>query len=44
VVLGRAVPTTYRYTVTVIRANGNQDKDAAPRTSSASTFFVSVVR
>jgi hypothetical protein len=34
----------YRYTVTVIRADGRQDRDAAPRESSSSTFFVSVVR
>jgi hypothetical protein len=44
VVLGRPVPTSYRYTVTVVRADGRQDRDAAPRVSSASTFFVSVTR
>ena len=44
VILGRPVSPMYRYTVTVIRADGRQDRDAAPRESSSSTFFVSVVR
>jgi hypothetical protein len=44
VMLGRPVSTTYRYTVTLIRANGRQDRDAAPRESAAATFFVSVIR
>ena len=44
VVLGGTPPTSYRYTVTVIRADGRQDVDAAPRVGTASTFFVSVVR
>jgi hypothetical protein len=44
VMLGRPVSSTYRYTVTVIRENGRQDRDPAPREASSGTFFVSVVR
>jgi hypothetical protein len=44
VVLGRPVSSTYRYTVTVIRADGSQQRDATPRQGASSTFFVSVVR
>ena len=44
VILGRPVVARYRYTVTVIRANGRQDRDTQPREQSASVFFVSVVR
>jgi hypothetical protein len=44
VVLGRPVSPTYRYTVTVVRANGVQERDAQPREASAALFFVSVVR
>jgi hypothetical protein len=44
VMLGRPVSSAYRYTVTVIRADGHQDRDGAPRESSSATFFVSVVR
>jgi hypothetical protein len=44
VVLNRPVATAYRYTVTVIRANNRQDRDAQPRDGSADVFFVSVVR
>lgn len=44
VILRRNINTTYRYTVTVIRANGNQEQDAEPRQQSARTFFVSVQR
>ena len=43
VVLGRPVSSTYRYIVTVIRANGRQERDAVPRESSSATFFVNVV-
>jgi hypothetical protein len=44
VILGRPVATNYRYTVTVIRANGDQERDPQPREGSADLFFVSVVR
>lgn len=44
VMLGRPVSPDYRYTVTVIRADGRQDRDASPREGSAATFFVSVIR
>ena len=44
VILDRPVATAYRYTVTVIRASGRQDRDAEPRSGSAEVFFVSIVR
>ncbi|HSN19254.1 MAG TPA: hypothetical protein VLS49_01165 [Usitatibacter sp.] len=44
VVLRRPVSGTYRYTVTVVRANGTQDADPQPREQSAQVFYVSVVR
>lgn len=44
VILSRPVSQDYRYSVTVIRADGRQDRDAAPRTDDAQTFFVSIVR
>jgi hypothetical protein len=42
VILRRAVDTSYRYTVTVIRKNGRQDRDAAPRQAAGRILFVSV--
>jgi hypothetical protein len=44
VVLGRPVSATYRYTVTVVHADGTQDVDPQPREQSAQVFYVSVVR
>jgi hypothetical protein len=44
VVLGRAIDTTYRYIVTVVRSDGKQERDAEPRQGSAKTFFVNVQR
>ena len=44
VILGRPVVSSYRYTVTVVRANGRQDRDPQPREGSAGLFFVSVIR
>jgi hypothetical protein len=44
VILRRRVDTSYRYTVTVIRADGRQDRDPQPRQHTARLFFVSVVR
>lgn len=44
VVLGRPVSSRYRYTVTVLRANGAQERDPQPREQSAELFYVSVVR
>jgi hypothetical protein len=42
VILRRAVDTSYRYTVTVVRADGRQERDAEPRQGTARTFFVSI--
>lgn len=42
VVLGRPVSSTYRYTVTVVRADGDQQRDAQPRQGSSDVLFVSV--
>ena len=42
VVLGRPVSSTYRYTVTVVRANGEQQRDSQPRQGSSDILFVSV--
>jgi hypothetical protein len=44
VMLNRPVATTYRYTVTTIRADNRQDRDAQPRDGSAPVFYVIVVR
>lgn len=44
VILGRPVSQAYRYSVTVVREDGRQDRDSAPRTDSAQTFFVAVLR
>ena len=44
VILGRPVDPAYRYTVTVIRSNGQQDLDPEPRHGTADLFFVSVVK
>ena len=44
VVLGRPVSSTYRYIVTVIRADGRQQRDTVPREGNSGTFFVNVVR
>jgi hypothetical protein len=44
VILGRPVAAAYRYTVTVIRANGEQQRDPQPREQTAGLFYVSVVR
>jgi len=44
VILNRPVSATYRYTVTVVRANGSQDVDPQPREQSAQVFYVSVAR
>lgn len=44
VILRRAVDTSYRYTVTVIRANGRQEQDVTPRQGTARILFVSVVK
>jgi hypothetical protein len=44
VVLGRPVDNAYRYTVTVMRHNGVQERDPQPREQHASLFYVSVVR
>jgi hypothetical protein len=44
VILRRPVSMTYRYTVTIVRKNGVQERDAQPRQSSADLFYVSVVR
>jgi hypothetical protein len=40
--LGRPVSDDYRYTVTVIRADGEQTADTIPRVASSDTFFVSL--
>ncbi|MER9678544.1 hypothetical protein NKJ23_04260 [Mesorhizobium sp. M0184] len=42
VILNRPVAAGYRYSVTVIRANGRQDQDPQPRTGTGATFFVNV--
>lgn len=42
VILGRPVSSSYRYTVTAIRANGTQSRDPEPRTGVAAIFFVSL--
>ena len=44
VILGRPIDSAYRYTVTVIRANGEQQRDPQPREQTAGLFYVSVVR
>lgn len=44
VVLHRTVSRAYHYTVTVIRKNGQQDRDAQPTTATAETLFPAVVR
>jgi hypothetical protein len=44
VILHRQVDPTYRYTVTVVRANGEQEVDPAPRQGTADLFFVSVAK
>ncbi len=44
VILGRPVDTKYHYTVTVVRANGEQDVDPEPRQEVAELFFVSVTK
>jgi hypothetical protein len=42
VILRRSIDETYSYTVTVIRANGRQERDAEPRRKSEQTFHVDV--
>jgi len=44
VILGRPVPSTFRYMLTVIRANGRQESDPSPREQSGNLFYVPVVR
>jgi hypothetical protein len=44
VVLGRPVSSSYRYTVTVLRADGSQDQDAAPREGSGDKLYLAVTR
>jgi hypothetical protein len=44
VILRRSVDTSYRYTVTIVRADGRQERDPEPRQGTARTFFVSVNR
>jgi hypothetical protein len=44
VILGHAITASYRYTVTVIRKNGQQDRDPLPRSQSADVFYVSVIK
>ena len=42
VVLGRPIDNTYRYSVTVIRADGTQERDPASRTGTARVLVLSV--
>jgi hypothetical protein len=42
VILRRSISTAYRYTVTVVRSDGSQERDQQPRQGTASTFYVSV--
>ena len=42
VILRQRIDTAYRYTITVIRADGRQERDAEPRQQSARIFFVNV--
>jgi hypothetical protein len=42
VVLGHPVSSTYRYTVTVVRANGDQKRDDHPRQGTSDILYVSV--
>jgi hypothetical protein len=44
VVLNRPVSSSYRYTVTVLRKDGSQDRDAAPREGSGDLLYVPVTR
>lgn len=44
VILRRSIDRSYRYWVTVIRADGRQERDAEPRQRESRTFFVNVVR
>jgi hypothetical protein len=44
VILRRAVDGSYRYKVTVVRANGTQTADTEPHQQSADIFYVSVVK
>jgi hypothetical protein len=44
VILRRPIDRSYRYWVTVFRADGRQERDAEPRQSESPTLFVSVVR
>ncbi|MGV1004986.1 MAG: hypothetical protein ACOYEV_09525 [Candidatus Nanopelagicales bacterium] len=44
VILHRPVGPGYRYTVTVLRANGTQQRDAQPTAASADVLYLSVVR
>lgn len=43
VILKRPVSSTYRYTVTVVRADGQLTRDAQPRQGTADVLFISVV-